>query len=98
MTPEQKSFFRERGFLFLKGALSKSQVSPIRDHILDELKRLKVWSSGKTLSASIKKMPAFQQIAKLSAMIKHNDLHAKSERNILPDNLRHLDIIVFEFN
>jgi ectoine hydroxylase-related dioxygenase (phytanoyl-CoA dioxygenase family) len=77
MTPEQKSFFQDRGYLFLKGTLSKSQVSPIKDHILDELKRLKLWSSGKTLSASIKKMPAFQQIAKLSGMIKQNDVHAK---------------------
>ncbi|MEP0908079.1 phytanoyl-CoA dioxygenase family protein [Leptolyngbya subtilissima ST-M1] len=77
MTPEQKSFFRERGYLFLKGAFPKSQVRPIKEHILDELKRLKVWSSGKTLSASIKNMPAFQQIAKLSGMIKQNDLHAK---------------------
>lgn len=77
MTPEQKSFFQDRGYLFLTGTLSKSQVRPIKEHVLNELKRLKLWSSGKTLSASIKKMPAFQQIAKLSGMIKQNDFHAK---------------------
>ncbi|MBD2108674.1 phytanoyl-CoA dioxygenase family protein [Nodosilinea sp. FACHB-13] len=77
MTPEQKSFFREKGYILLKKTLAKNQVEPIKEHILDELKRLKLWSSGKSLSASVKKMPAFQQIAKLSGMIKQNDLHAK---------------------
>lgn len=61
----------------LKETLTKSQVSPIKEHILEELKRLKLWSSGKAPSASIKKMSAFQQIAKLSGMIKQNDFHAQ---------------------
>ncbi|MBD2113826.1 MULTISPECIES: phytanoyl-CoA dioxygenase family protein [Cyanophyceae] len=77
MTPEQKSFFRERGYILLKKTLTKNQVGPIKEHILDELKRLKLWSSGKAMSASIKKMPAFQQIAKLSGMIKQNEIHTK---------------------
>lgn len=77
MTPEQRSFFRERGYLFLRGALTKGQVRPIKDHILDELKRQKIWSSGKSLSASVKEMPAFQQIAKLSGSIKQHDLQAR---------------------
>ncbi len=77
MTPEQKSIFAEAGYLHLKGALGKRQIEPIKAHVLDELKRLKVWSSGKTLSASIKSMPAFQQITKLSGMIKPDDLQAR---------------------
>ena len=77
MTPDQKAFFRERGYLPLKGALTKKQLAPVRDYVLQELKRLKIWSSGKTLSASLKKAPAFQQVAKLSGMIKQNDLHTK---------------------
>jgi ectoine hydroxylase-related dioxygenase (phytanoyl-CoA dioxygenase family) len=44
---------------------------------LSELKRLKIWSSGKSLSAPIKSMPAFQQITKLSGLIRQDDLHSK---------------------
>ena len=77
MTPEQRSFFRERGYLSLRGALAKSQVRPIKEYVLDELKRLRIWSSGKTMSASIKEMPAFQQTTKLSGLIKRHDLQSK---------------------
>lgn len=77
MTSDQKSFFSEKGYLLLKGAVNKRQLEPTKDNILNELKRLKIWSSGKTLSASIKKTPAFQQITKLSGLIKQNDLHSK---------------------
>lgn len=77
MTPEQRSFFRERGYLFLQGALTKGQVRPIKAHVLGELKRLKIWSSGKSLSPSIKETPAFQQIAKLSGLIRQPDLQSR---------------------
>lgn len=77
MTPEQKSLFQDRGYLFLKGTLDRSRVMPIREYVFDELKRLKIWSSGKTLSSSIREMPAFRQITKLSGLIKQNDLESK---------------------
>lgn len=77
MTPDQKSIFRESGYLLLKGALGKSKAEPIRNHVLQELKRLKIWSSGKTLPASIKRVPGFQQITKLSGLIKQDDLHCR---------------------
>lgn len=77
MTPEQKSLFRDKGYLFLKGALDRSRVAPIREYVFDELKRLKIWSSGKTLSSSVREMPAFRQIAKLSTLIKRNDLQSE---------------------
>lgn len=77
ITPEQKSFFRESGYLILKRALAKERVGPVKEHVLNELKRLKIWSSGKTLSASIKETPAFQQITKLSGLIKLQGLESK---------------------
>lgn len=77
LTPEQRLAFREKGYLLLKGALNRSQVEPIKAYVLNELKRLKIWSSGKPLSAPIKKLPAFQQIAKLSGLIKRDNLHSK---------------------
>jgi hypothetical protein len=77
LTPEQRLAFCERGYLLLQGALNKSQVEPIKAYVLNELNRLKVWSSGKVLSAPIKKLPAFQQINKLSGLIKQDNLHSK---------------------
>lgn len=77
MTPEQKLAFRERGYVLLSGALKKNQVEPIRRHVLDELKRLKIWSSGKTLSLALKRAPAFQQIAKLSHLIQQDKLDTR---------------------
>lgn len=77
MTPEQKLFFRENGYLFLRGAFTKKQVGPVKDHVLGELKRLRIWSSGKTLSSSLKEMPAFQQVSKLSQLIKFQGLQER---------------------
>ena len=77
MTPEQIAIFQEKGILFLGQALSREQVDPLKEYILSELKRLKIWSSGKILSASIKSMPAFQQITKLSSLIKRDNLHSE---------------------
>lgn len=84
MTPEQKSVFQKSGVLLLAGALSKKQVSPIKEHVLAELKRLQIWSSGKVVSASIRKVPAFQQITKLSKSIEIQDLYS---RLVTPDVL-----------
>jgi ectoine hydroxylase-related dioxygenase (phytanoyl-CoA dioxygenase family) len=77
MTPEQISTFRDSGYLLLRQALPRKQVEPIKSHVLDELKRLRIWSSGKALSAPIKEAPAFQQIAKLSSLIRQDDLHTR---------------------
>ena len=77
MTPEQMSTFRESGYLLLRQALARKQVEPIRVQVLDELERLGIWSSGKVRSASIRRAPAFQQIAKLSSLIRQDDLHAR---------------------
>src|SRR4051794_13032116 len=76
MTPEQQIFFNENGYLCLRGALARNQVEPVKDHVFSELKRLKVWSAGKSLSASIKGTPAFQQVTKLAGMIKVPERHA----------------------
>lgn len=77
MTPDQKSSFCATGCLLVKRALTKNQTESIKQGVFDELKRLRIWASGKTLSASMKVMPAFQQIAKLSTLIRQDNLHAK---------------------
>jgi ectoine hydroxylase-related dioxygenase (phytanoyl-CoA dioxygenase family) len=77
MAPEQKAIFREKGCLFLSAALPRSEVQPIKHHVLDELRRRRIWSSGKTLAPSIKRIPAFQQIGKVSEQIRLDNLHAR---------------------
>lgn len=77
ITPQQQASFAENGYVHLRGALVKRQTEPAKAHILEELKRLRIWSSGKTLSATIKAMPAFQQITKLSGLIRLDELHAR---------------------
>lgn len=49
-------------------------MSPIKELVLGELKRLNIWSGGKTSSPSFRELPTFQQTTKLSQMIKHRDL------------------------
>jgi hypothetical protein len=77
MTPEQERTFREQGILLLPGGLPRSQVEPLRQRILDDLKRLNVRAAGKTVSAQFSKLPAFQQITRLSAALNADGLHAR---------------------
>jgi len=77
MTPEQAIFFRDNGYLLLKGALPRKQLDPIKNHVLAELKRLKIWSSGRTLSASMKKTPVFQQVTKQIQLIRYPALYSR---------------------
>src|SRR5688572_2271995 len=77
MTPEQKTHFKRQGYLLFKNALSHQQLRPIKEHVFEELKRLKIWSSGKTLSSSVKELPMFQQTAKLGQLIKCPNLQEK---------------------
>jgi hypothetical protein len=60
MTPEQEALFRDRGYLYLQGALGKKTVRPVKAHVLNELKRQRIWSQGKVLSSRIKGLPAFK--------------------------------------
>lgn len=71
MAPEQRSFFMEHGYLYLKAELPRTQVAPIAKYIADELERSNVRSSG------LKDLPPFQQIGKLSTMIQRDDLEAR---------------------
>lgn len=77
MTTEQASTFRDTGYLLMKQALPRKHVDSMKAHVLKELARLRIWSSGKSLSPSLRTAPAFQQIAKLSGLIRQDDLHAK---------------------
>lgn len=67
----------DSGLLLLRQALAKKLVEPVRIQVLNELKRLKLWSAGKALPSPIRHVPAFQQVAKLSSLIRQEDLQAR---------------------
>lgn len=75
MTPEQLAEFEARGCLYLAGMVPKSLVQPIRARVLDDLKRLNIWSSGRTLSQRLKGVPLFQQTNQLGQWIAYPQLH-----------------------
>ncbi|MDT8405056.1 phytanoyl-CoA dioxygenase family protein [Sulfuriflexus sp.] len=75
MTPEQRKEFHEKGYIYIPGALSKSVVLPVRDHVFKELKRLNIWSTGRTLSQKMKGVPVFQQTGKLGQLIGYRGLN-----------------------
>lgn len=68
------NFFHDEGYLRLNGILSKIRLRSIKKNILRELSRFRVWTSGKSVSSSLSDLPPFQQIAKLSSMVKIADL------------------------
>lgn len=59
-------------------------MEPIKTHVLSELKRLGVWASGKTLSPPLRRIPAFQQITKVSSLLKQPDL----QRRVIHDGIQ----------
>jgi hypothetical protein len=71
----ERAFFIDKGYLRLEGFHPKKQVAGIRQKLLDELKRLKALPGGKSLSGSLQKLPLFQQIGKLSSLVKAPGLH-----------------------
>ena len=79
MTPEQKTLFREQGILYIRAALDNSLTQPVKTHVLNELKRLKIWAAGRSLSQRFKGVPIFQQTGKLGQLIHYPHL---SERLI----------------
>lgn len=83
MTPQQLSVFTRQGYLLLRGAIPKNHLNKIRDDILDELRRLHIWSSGKRLSALNKTLTPFQETVKISSSIRHEHLHDR----LIPDQI-----------
>ncbi|MFY0664676.1 MAG: phytanoyl-CoA dioxygenase family protein [Natronospirillum sp.] len=57
-------------------------VQPVRVHVLQELKRLNIWSTGRALSQKLKGVPVFQQTGKLGKLINYPSLN---ERLVSPE-------------
>jgi hypothetical protein len=71
----QLEAFQQHGYLRLEAFHPRKKMQDIKRHILDDLKRLKAWTPGKGLPSQIRTLPMFQQIGKLSAMVKVPGLH-----------------------
>ncbi|MFD4837459.1 phytanoyl-CoA dioxygenase family protein [Achromobacter sp. NPDC058515] len=87
MTPLQTDFFFDQGYLLLKGFHPKKRMSAIRQSLLDELKRL---SGGGSTPGSLHRLPVFQQIGKLSSLVKSPGLHEALMTGELVDHVARL--------
>ena len=76
MNSPQTDLFIDKGYLRLEGFHPKKHVAGVRQKLLDELKRLKALPGGKSPLVSLQRLPVFQQIGKLSALVKVPGLHA----------------------
>lgn len=72
MKPDQAEFFAAQGYLRLDAFHPKSRMEAIRRSVLDEMKRL---SARTGLTKSLRQLPFFQQIGKLSALVDVPGLH-----------------------
>lgn len=72
MLPVQIDHFSDRGYVRLDGFHPKKRMTAIRQNVLEELKRL---SRGRSVSSSLQGLPVFQQIGRLSALVKISGLH-----------------------
>src|SRR5260221_89942 len=70
MQPAQVDHFRAHGYVRLAGFHARKRLTPVRQQLLDELRRRRIWAAGKSLSSAWKGLPAFQQISKLSMAVK----------------------------
>lgn len=67
--------FRAHGYVRLSGFHPRKRMAPVRQQLLDELKRLNIWAAGKSLSSAWRGMPPFQQIARLATLVKAPGVH-----------------------
>ena len=70
--PIDAEAFIENGYLRIEAFHPKDRLATIRQQIHDEIKDL---SGRRSLSSSLRRLPVFQQIGKLSALVKVARLH-----------------------
>ena len=75
MTPSQADSFTRLGYLRLEGFHSRKLVGGIRQKVVAELKRLGISADGQRLPKSLKDIPIFQQIGRLSSLVRVPGLH-----------------------
>jgi hypothetical protein len=73
MKSTEPELFAAQGCVRLEGFHSKARVAPVRRALLDELERVQ---AGRGMPASLRALPVFQQIGRLSGLVKVPGLHA----------------------
>lgn len=72
MTPEQIHTFQQHGCLRLAGFHPARRMAPLRQQVLEQVRRL---SGGKGMPKAVQGLPTFQQIGKLSSLVRLPGLH-----------------------
>lgn len=72
MNTAQTDCFADHGYVRLEGFHPRKRMMAVRQKLLDELKRV---SEGKGMPASVRGLPVFQQIGKLSSLVRLPGLH-----------------------
>lgn len=76
LTSSQRKHFQERGYLRLEQAVPPSLLRSVQRRIIDDLARRGIDSSGRGLPKTLRALPVFQQIGKLSQFVSVPDLEA----------------------
>jgi len=76
MQASQIRFFNDHGHVRLERFHPASRMLTVKRQLLDELRRLKAWAPGQGVSGPWRKLPLFQQNARLSALVRLPGLHA----------------------
>jgi Phytanoyl-CoA dioxygenase (PhyH) len=74
LTLSQRKFFDQHGYLRLEQAVSQTQLRLARKRIHDELSRSGIDSAGRGLPKTLRSLPVFQQIGRLSQLVNFPDL------------------------
>lgn len=80
-------FFIDRGYLRLEGFHPQKRMTAIRRTLLDEFKRL---SGERGMPRALHGLPVFQQIGKLSSLVKYPGLHEALMTRELVDEVTRL--------
>lgn len=72
MNPSDAELFLSSGYIRLQAFHSKARLTTVKQGLLDEMKRL---GGTQGFSRSMRKLPVFQQIGKLSAAVKVEGAH-----------------------
>lgn len=75
LSPADLAAFEQQGWLRLEGFHPRRHVAGIRQQLLDELKRLGIWSGGRPLSRQFRDLPPFQQTGRIAAAVRVPGLH-----------------------
>lgn len=69
VTPDLIQQFKNEGLVKLPKLITKDELRPIKQHLLNELKRLKIFENHQILSKKIQQLEPFQQITGLSQSV-----------------------------